>query len=291
MTRVVVPPSKFHPPKLTFELFSSSDALDNDRKGEDGDDDGGGGGFDHCTVSATVLPGGDMPRHRVATLRMTAITKSRVDLANFREEIQEDILHVQPLACGLLDPYGDLKTDVWGRRSPNAGTGVWDSEFGAGILVYIEHIHVEHYLRGMGIGTKLFNQALDWVSKKERELNQELDDIFFDGVYLVVAPGALDQDTASEFGEAHFFTGNYGKRQGEVDASKNKLTDKAVAFWRKQGFRRVGLSCFWAYATNPHHPSRQLTTEEDAKRDNIIPPELDEIDDIDDIDDVMDLLF
>lgn len=120
----------------------------------------------------------------------------------------------------------------------------------------------------MGIGTKLIQQALRWVHQKFGELG-ELDE---ECSYVVAAPGTLRADVVREFGQENHDTGNWGARQAEVRAFMEKQGEKSIAFLRKQGFRRVGLSGFWGYATNSNHPSRQLTAEEDSERDDIDPP-------------------
>lgn len=253
------------------QSLPSSDSMESDGSDEDGDDrfDGDDSStFDQRIVSATVCPDGDMTRDHIATLNMTAIVDRQVNKATFRDDIMDTILDCEPLAYDLLSHCGTFRSDTWGRGSPNEGSGVWGSEFGCGLLVFIEGIEVKHSLQGMGIGTKLFNRALDWVEKRARELGQPAEACSF----LVTEPGCLHQDVVREFGEGNFDTGEYGERQAEVDAFRKKLTEKSIAFCRKQGFRRVGLSAFWAYATDPNHPSRQLTAEEDSKRDDIDPP-------------------
>lgn len=189
----------------------------------------------------------------------------------FRDDVLDIVPDVEPLAFTLLSSRGTFRSKVWGRGSPNEGTAVWGSEFGRGLLVFIDHIDVKHTLRGMGIGTKLFDKALKW-SKEEAIEFEHWDEFDENRIYLVVAPGAPRQDVVREFGEGNIYTGQYGERQAEVDAFRESLAMKSIAFWRKQGFRRVGLSGFWAYAVDPNHPSRQLTAEEDSMRDNIDPP-------------------
>ncbi|KAI7774291.1 hypothetical protein LA080_008999 [Diaporthe eres] len=252
-----------------------SESMGNDSSDEDGDgssdEDGDGSStFDQRTVHAIVRPDGNLPPDRIATLRMTAIAESQVNIATFRDDILETVFGVEGLACKLLDRHGTFRSDIWGRGSPNDGTGVWGREFGRGLLVLVEQIDVKHSLRGMGVGTRLFKQVLDWANKKARELGQPAEACS----YLVVEPGSLRQDVVREFGEENFYTGDYGEKQAEVDAFMWKLAEKSIEFWRKQGFRRVGLSGFWAYATDSNHPSRQLTAKEDSERDGIYPPRL-----------------
>lgn len=224
--------------------------------------------FDECTMSAIVRPDGDLPSDCIATLRMAIIAENQVDIATFRDDILETVLEVEPLGYDILDHHGKFRSDYWGRGSANEGTGVWGSEFGRGLLVFMDDVDVKHSLRGMGVGTRLFKQALDWVNKKANELGQPAEACR----YLVAAPGSLRQDVIREFGEGDIFTGGYGERQAEVDAFMKKQAEKSIAFLRKQGFRRVGLSHLWGYATASNHPSRQLTAEQDSKRDDMNPP-------------------
>ncbi|KAK7706006.1 hypothetical protein SLS63_014064 [Diaporthe eres] len=260
--------------RLEYELEDGKNGgpLDSDSMGNDSSDEDGDGSstFDQCTVHAIVRPDGNFPPDRIATLRMTAIAESQVNIATFRDDILETVFEVEPLAYQLLDRHGMFRSDVWGSGSPNEGSGVWGSELGRGLLVYIEHADVKHSLRGMGVGTRLFNHVLDWVNKKARELGQPAEACS----YLVAAPGCLRQDVVREFGEENLYTGDYGERQAEVAVFMEKQAEKSIKFLRKQGFRRVGLSRFWAYATDSNHPSRQLTANEDSKRDDMDPPRL-----------------
>lgn len=209
------------------------------------------------------------PEH-IATLRMTAIAESQVNKPTFRYQISKTTEEMEPLVYDLLSFQGEFRSDIFGRGSQYEGSGVWGDEFGRGLLVAIEHFEVKHSLRGMGIGTKLINQVLDWVHKKAGELGECAQDCS----YLVVAPASLRVDVVREFGQENYYTGDWGVRQAEVAAFKEKQAEKSIAFWRKQGFRRVGLSGFWGYATDSKHPSRRLTAEEDSKRDHIDPPRL-----------------
>ncbi|KAG6359034.1 hypothetical protein INS49_012554 [Diaporthe citri] len=213
--------------RLEFELedvniggLLDSASMGNDSSDEDGD---GRSTFDQCTVYAIVRPDGNLPPDRIATLRMAAIAESQVNIATFRGDILETVLDVEPLAHDLLDRHGAFRSGIWGCGSPKEGTGVWGSEFGRGLLVFIEHVDVKHSLRGIGVGTKLFKQVLDWVKKKARELGQPAEACS----YLVVAPGSLRQDVVREFGEGNFFTGDYGTRQAEVDGFMEKQAEKS----------------------------------------------------------------
>lgn len=209
-----------------------------------------------------------MPSERAATLEFIAITEHPINAYLFGDGIKHRGAERALLAARLFSNCGKFRVDLWGPYSRNEGTGVWGSELGRGLLVFIEQIEVLYFLRGMGIGTKVFHKALDWVDKKAHRICQPPEACS----YFVVAPRALQEDVVREFGEGNTDTGSYGDREVEVQAYRDQLRERAIAFWRKQGFRRVGLSSYWAYATSPYHPSRWLSAEEDSRRDHIDPP-------------------
>jgi GNAT superfamily N-acetyltransferase len=206
-----------------------------------------------CTVYyATEGAEYDMPRDPVAMLDFMAIPNGQVKAALF----QNDELMMELGMDSLFTRHGTFKFDIWGSGSPHGGTGVWGRDFGPGPLILIEDMTVSDSLRGKGIGTELFNQTLDWVAETCS--------------YLMLEPGLSSEEIIRVFGKEGFPTGG-DERQAEVLSYAQQLTDKSTAFWRKEGFRRVGLSHFWAYATDPNHPSRYLTAEEDSEFDGVNP--------------------
>ena len=229
------------------------------RRDEDRDDDDP----IECTVYyATEGAENDMPRDPVAMLDFMAIPNGRVKAALF----QNDKLMMELGMDSLFTRHGTFKCDIWGSGSPHGGTGVWGHDFGRGPLILIEDMTVSDSLRGKGIGTELFNQTLDWVAEMERKLGQSAETCS----YLMLEPGLSSEEIIRVFGKEGFPTGG-DERQAEVLSYAQQLADKSTAFWRREGFRRVGLSHFWAYATDPNHPSRYLTAEEDSEFDGINP--------------------
>lgn len=225
--------------------------------------------FDKCAITVTLRPDTDMPTEDVATCHMTVIREDQVSTYTFEDDMDEMSEDAAQLARGLLDRDATYMSTylVWGRGSGGEGTGVWSSEFGRGVLVHLEELKVHHKFRGIGIGTKLFGRILEWIDEKIQGVwdSEEDSTLYRDGAYIVVTPGSLTEDLRREFPQYQHGGGRRDPRYRAFDAA---LKQQSVAFWRKQGFRRIGLSKFFGYATDSNHPSRSLTVEDDRERDD-----------------------
>lgn len=196
-----------------------------------------------------------MPSERVATCHMTAIFRSPDNPYTFRDDMEELSEEAAQLAMCLFKRDATFRSNIWGPGAPEPGTGVWSSELESGVLVLLDELKVHHSFRGMGLGTKMFDRVLEWI--KSADLGAR--------AYIIVVPGALFEDMRREFPElAYHSAGN----RAEYQAYDAALKVKAVAFYRKLGFRRIGLSQYFGYAMDPKHPSKFLTAEEDSEMDD-----------------------
>ncbi|KAI0072691.1 hypothetical protein K474DRAFT_1711376 [Panus rudis PR-1116 ss-1] len=51
----------------------------------------------------------------------------------------------------------------------------------------------------------------------------------------------------------------------ESKAGDNLTSDSVTAFFRKNGFRRIGRTCYFGYSPNPNHASRSLAIQDDVE--------------------------
>ncbi|PPQ84753.1 hypothetical protein CVT26_014688, partial [Gymnopilus dilepis] len=118
-----------------------------------------------------------------------------------------------------------------GRRS---GSGCWGKELNEGEMLYINDVRVKEEFRQCGVGSCVLEKLL-----ASSYLGQQ------DHAYCWPSP-------------------IFSRSENMTQAERTKNFDNVVAFFRKNGFRRIGLTQFFAYSPNPSHPSRQLAASADA---------------------------
>ncbi|KAH8119710.1 hypothetical protein DFH11DRAFT_1721634 [Phellopilus nigrolimitatus] len=149
------------------------------------------------------------------------------------------------LACLSLDVF-----DRFGQVRPwlihndyHRGSGVWGRELyiqgWQAEFLYVLDLQVRPEFRGQGVGSWTLQQLI----KKEKEVP-----------YLMCWPAP----------NAHPFS----------VSELNNVTANNVHFFRKNGFRRIGRTTFFGYATSETHPSRQLAASDDCDRDWTPPPSI-----------------
>ncbi|RDB16561.1 hypothetical protein Hypma_002761 [Hypsizygus marmoreus] len=139
------------------------------------------------------------------------------------------------LAFGLFDERG--RVQAWLPSDPQRkGTGCWGRELNSGALIHIIDVSVKEEYQNQGVGS--------WMIKKLLESQYITQN---DNVTSWPAPtGAVTEK-----------------------AQWIALQDKQVAFFRKNGFRRIGRTAFFGYSPNPSHPSRLLPASADADANDL----------------------
>ncbi|KAK0744270.1 hypothetical protein B0T21DRAFT_357506 [Apiosordaria backusii] len=113
----------------------------------------------------------------------------------------------------------------------------------------IDRLYVHPDWRGEGLGTRVVNTLLEESFQtivKKNGLPITL--------YAFVHPGALPEEISR-------VTTNTNLHRRQV---LSYVVSASECFWRAQGFRRVGRSTWFAYTTDPEHPSKRLGASEDA---------------------------
>lgn len=146
------------------------------------------------------------------------------------------------IAFEIFDRYGRLKQELK-CHSFRKGTGHWGSELDHGDLLIIEEVSVAKKWRGKGIGTRI---AMYLVKKSQAE-KQNLR-------FWLAEPRWLPRDIRPEI---------EGVSKAEQRQVRLRATKSAISFWRRCGFRRIGASGCFCFATAPDHRTRTLPSAED----------------------------
>ncbi|KAJ6069164.1 hypothetical protein N7499_011051 [Penicillium canescens] len=174
--------------------------------------------------------------------------------ASFFESMEPPSSETMQLACDLFDRHGRLKDELM-YHSIRKGLGIWKSELSLGNFLIIESVSVTKNDRRGGIGREL---VMDMI-QKATALN---DDIRFIFAYPTCLHEGEDlQDRA-------------GMNKSERYKMARTQTTIAIRFFRALGFRRVGLSNWFALSSkDANHLSRTIPAEND-----IDPPEIEQSD-------------
>ena len=133
------------------------------------------------------------------------------------------------------------------------GTGVWGWELDDGDILIIEKVRVDSCWRRSRMGTAIVNTILGQVQRQTAK-----------GFLALVCPIPSSRTAKWETvcgGEQHM----------------EKMTGDQIAmverFWRSLGFRRVGVSLWFAFTDNADHLSRQLDASHDWDNPRDIGPQ------------------
>ncbi|TFY76331.1 hypothetical protein EWM64_g7682 [Hericium alpestre] len=166
----------------------------------------------------------------IVTIHVETIDKAKIEPGAFHtslDEVSEDLLQ---FSKAVFDCSGRIKAKV-----ACSGTQVWGAELNKtdAKFAYIKDIIVSPQYRRQGVGRWAIDALLQ---------HQALED----------CPWIFTWATSLNLP---------GKPAGGANARQNA----AIAFFRKQGFRRVGGTWFFGYARDGGHPSRALPIEGDAE--------------------------
>ncbi|KAF4947806.1 hypothetical protein FGADI_10139 [Fusarium gaditjirri] len=169
---------------------------------------------------------------QIATCDAKLIRRNQISSA-FWIQMEEPSHETSCLAFDMFDRYGRLSREFY-EHSFKKGSGVWGSELDHGDILLLETISVTRQHRRVGLGTKIWEAILDKIRPTTHRF------------VAFVSPGYLtaevDEGVPSEWKEHQAI---------------------AELFFRSLGFRRVGVSSWFAFVDNPNHPSRQLRASDD----------------------------
>ncbi|KAK6347992.1 hypothetical protein TWF718_005812 [Orbilia javanica] len=138
------------------------------------------------------------------------------------------------LAFELFDHRAHLKREFI-SHAIRKGTGAWGKELDRGEFLLIERLIIGPAWRRKGVGKGIVSDIIDKARQSGR-----------DPEFSLVRPNCL----ASEVERV-----TKGKTISERHEIKTRMREEIIAFWRYQGFRRIGASELFGLAADPNHPA------------------------------------
>ncbi|KAI1798318.1 hypothetical protein LXA43DRAFT_1088432 [Ganoderma leucocontextum] len=203
---------------------------------------------DKCTADVKIKPHYEYPRAlqhvlihathpdhgRVGSLTALKINRMLIQ-GEFLMVMDSDSQELSEFATTLFDRLGHLKPEFI-EHEYQKGSGVWGRELDDGFLLYVLSVNVHQNYRRKGVGSFLLQR----LAHSEHAPP---------GTFLIAWPAPEPDLSAAGPSE---------------DAWEQQRTISVDLFLKNQ-FRRIGRTCFLAYATEPTHPSRFLAAADDVK--------------------------
>ncbi|EGX52469.1 hypothetical protein AOL_s00043g258 [Orbilia oligospora ATCC 24927] len=163
--------------------------------------------------------------------------------SRFRAEMEGPSQELCDVAFDLFNSHARLKRELI-NHPVRKGTGVWGKELDHGNFLVIENVHIyDASWRRKGIGTRIVRDVID----KSRRENRT-------PAFSLVSPAYLNSELEKATIE---------KTKLEKHEIRIHMQNGNVAFWRCQGFRRIGASDFFGLATDTSHPANTISLAQD----------------------------
>ncbi|KAL6307619.1 hypothetical protein BKA93DRAFT_727485 [Sparassis latifolia] len=175
-------------------------------------------------------------RKKVASIFAYQINRAVCDDGDFLCIMDADSDELATLSRVLFDKYGEVRPWLV-EDELFKGTGCWGRELSRGKLVYVQIVYVsDESMRGQGLGSFALQSLLNSEHVTEND---------FVISWPTPDPPRYDKVRSTEQYEAEMH--------------------RAVSFYQKNGFRRIGLTQFLAYSPRLDHPSHNISPSNDAK--------------------------
>lgn len=194
----------------------------------------------HCTLEEGTAGAGTKEIGRV----FGRYVKRGYIRRTFWESMEEPCQELANIAFEVFDRYGRLQRE-FKDHIVRKGTGAWGDELDIGNLLIIEYMIVDREWRRKGLGRMM----LDSIIKKSKSGGRN-------AAFILVLPGWLRRDVEADI------AGKNLNRQEEKEAY-NRAADGAAAFYRANGFRRIGSSSCLGFAIDPNHPAHSILVGDD----------------------------
>ncbi|KAF8066502.1 ankyrin repeat family protein [Lyophyllum atratum] len=149
---------------------------------------------------------------------------------SFLEVMDDHSDELHQFSITLFDKFGRVRPFLL-EQGNRRGTGCWGSELNNDQLIYVLDMNVNEKYRGKGLGSWMLGKLLAAAFVTE-------------GDTVACRPTPINVEEKAEWAN---------------------ITQKQVAFFRKNGFRRIGRTCFFGYSPNSNHPSREISITADAE--------------------------
>ncbi|CAA7262594.1 unnamed protein product [Cyclocybe aegerita] len=156
-------------------------------------------------------------------------------VGDFLEIMDEDSQELHEFSVTLFDRNSNVRPWLVEGGGARSGSGCWGAELSSGDMLYIEDLNVKEQFRRRGAGSYLLQK-------------------------LLASPRMGNKGK----GHAFCWPTPIGYR-GDDKAEWARQQAAITAFYRKNGFRRVGRTSFLAYSPDPSHPSRRLDAASDPE--------------------------
>ncbi|GBE88559.1 hypothetical protein SCP_1303760 [Sparassis crispa] len=175
-------------------------------------------------------------RKKVASIFAYQINRAVCDDGDFLCIMDADSDELATLSRVLFDKYGEVRPWLV-EDELFKGTGCWGRELSRGKLVYVQTVYVsDESMRGQGLGSFALQSLLNSEHVTEND---------FVISWPTPVPPRYDEVRSNEQYEAEMH--------------------RAVSFYQRNGFRRIGLTQFLVYSPRLDHPSHNISPSNDAK--------------------------
>ncbi|CAA7262588.1 unnamed protein product [Cyclocybe aegerita] len=155
---------------------------------------------------------------------------------DFLEMMDDDSQELHEFSVTLFDKDSNVRPWLVDGGGARSGSGCWGMELSVGDMLYIKDLNVKEEFRRRGVGSYLLQKLLESPHMGYR-------------------------------GHAFCWPTPIGFRGDKAEWAR--LQAAITAFYRKNGFRRIGLTSFLAYSPDPSHPSRTLDAASDPETPSI----------------------
>lgn len=176
---------------------------------------------------------GESKKERVAYCEVKLIRREKIR-NGFFYEIEQPSRETSMLGFDLFDRFGRLRSEL--KSHPvKGGSGIWGQESDQGDLLLIEQIYVDRAHRRQKLGQRMVQAVIALVRQKT--------DLFFAFAWPAMLRVRDIEEELDRLGEDTAAGEQPEEREDKI----------ATAFYRSQGFRRVGSSIWSTLASDAGH--------------------------------------
>ncbi|KAH8118613.1 hypothetical protein DFH11DRAFT_688792 [Phellopilus nigrolimitatus] len=183
------------------------------------------------------------PGHAEPVAQLNAILIKRFEEDDhFIQVMDEKSDEMQKFAIAVFDKFGQVKPWLI-HNDYHRGSGAWGEELNIrSPLLYVVELKVVPEFQRKGVGSRALQRLIESTKNKD----------FGHVPYLMCWPTPTAHSIANS----------------EWSNAKSDI----IQFYRKNGFRRIGRTTFFGYATSETHPSRLLAASDDCNGHWTPPP-------------------
>ncbi|KAI9693709.1 MAG: hypothetical protein M1822_002980 [Bathelium mastoideum] len=159
---------------------------------------------------------------------------------DFQARMKRHAIDAASLASSLFDEAGNLKLEI-AEHGLKSGSRLWNHELSNGDILVLGKVEVSRNLPCKDIASMLVDRTLQEVSSLRRR-----------PFFAFASTSQIPEVVHDQHMDVVDAEGRAIKNTNETSPNVKELE----AFWRAQGFRRVGISPWFAWSSDPDHPAR-----------------------------------